>query len=185
MLLGIVLKQIFSFSWVMHIVLGLSAVTAQYLTMVGSKAVNDVNVIPECLLILCSDEWRLDPNPLEANPVSVIFSKEQVVRRHFTSHLDSFFFSSTNNKHLENRLTFLGEVQSWLLLSITENTWLCIDIPASIKIVPRSKVFLGQVDSVFVAPHISHKICKQLNLLVFAISCCYYYYIWAEPYSCH
>ena len=72
-----------------------------HLTMVSSKAVNYVKIIPECLLILGSNQRGLDPRPLDANSLGVIFSKKQMVRRHFTRDLDSFLFSRTNNKHLK------------------------------------------------------------------------------------
>ena len=69
--------------------------------MVSSKAVNYVKIIPECLLILDSNQRRFDPRPLDANSLGVILSKKQMVRRHFTRDLDSFLFSRTNNKHLK------------------------------------------------------------------------------------
>lgn len=71
------------------------------LTMICSKAIDDVHIIPECLLIFSRYKRRLDPNSLDANPIRVIFCQEQVMRRYFTSDLDSSLFRSSNHKHLQ------------------------------------------------------------------------------------
>lgn len=75
--------------------------------MISSKAVNDVKIVPECLLVLSRDKRWLDPIPLAANPVRVILRQKQMVRWYFTRDLDSFLFSSTNHKNLFNKYMYL------------------------------------------------------------------------------
>lgn len=50
------------------------------LAMISSKAVNDVKIVPECLLVLSRDKRWLDPISLAADPVCVILRQKQVVR---------------------------------------------------------------------------------------------------------
>ena len=79
--------------------------------MISSKAVDDVEIVPECLLILGRDKRWLDPIPLATNPVRVILSQKQMVRRYFTRDLDSFLFSRTNHKNLFNKYMYMCHFQ--------------------------------------------------------------------------
>jgi len=54
--------------------------SSMILAMISSKTVDDVKIVPECLLVVGRDKRWLDPIPLGANPVRVILSQKQMVR---------------------------------------------------------------------------------------------------------
>ncbi len=70
--------------------------------MISSKAVNNVHILPESILVIFRAEHRPDLCPSLANVRDVLITEEEMVRGHFTRHREIFLFGSTNDCNLSH-----------------------------------------------------------------------------------
>ncbi|RUS85246.1 hypothetical protein EGW08_007007, partial [Elysia chlorotica] len=70
------------------------------LTMISGKAVDDIHVVPQCLLILLIHQRWLHLTPPVPNVVEISLGQDQVMWANFTGDGQSPLFRSTNHKDL-------------------------------------------------------------------------------------
>ena len=71
------------------------------LTMVSCKAVDDIDVIPEGILVVTATQPRAYLTPPTPNTRDIIFAEEQVLWAYFTRHLDTLLLGKTDYRNLE------------------------------------------------------------------------------------
>ena len=74
-----------------------------WLTVIGGKAVNDVQVLPESILVLLGAENRSHLRSSLADPRDVILTKEQVMWTHFARDGQTFLLCHTDDGNLKNK----------------------------------------------------------------------------------
>lgn len=72
--------------------------------MICGKAVNDVNVLPQSLLILSSYQARPDLTSTLTYPIKVVRGQEQVVRGHFTGYSQSSLLGCFYDQYLKHKI---------------------------------------------------------------------------------
>ena len=73
-----------------------SNISILQLTVISCETVDDIHVVPQCLLVFFSDDGWLNLDPVGTDPWRVPFSEEQVVGRHFTRHGHSLLLCRTD-----------------------------------------------------------------------------------------
>lgn len=76
----------------------------QDLTMICGKAVNDVNVLPQSLLILSCYQARPDLTSTLTYPIKVVRGQVQVVRGHFTGYSQSSLLGCFYDQYLKHKI---------------------------------------------------------------------------------
>ena len=71
--------------------------------MVGGKAVNDVHVVPERLLVVTGDEAGPDLCPAGADPTSVLVTEEEVVGADLAGHGNTLLLGNPDDGNLPQR----------------------------------------------------------------------------------
>lgn len=72
--------------------------------MICGKAVNDVNVLPQSLLILGRYQAWPDLTSTLTYPIKVVRGQEQVMRGHFTGYSQSSLFGCFYDQYLKHKI---------------------------------------------------------------------------------
>ena len=92
-------------------------------TVVGSKAVDDIQVLPECHLVFLRAEPWSHLRPSLPDPGDVLVTEEEVVGTHLAGHVDTLLLGNADYSNLEGGGDPLSDV-----LQLEQHREACADI---------------------------------------------------------